>query len=141
MGTTPRVIIEDPELMQQVFLNKLNHFGKPKLNPLILVFTKGLTTLEGDLWAKHRRIISPAFHLRFSEGVAKASMDKLAFFPFGWSPRTCIGQNFAIIEAKVALAMILQKFSFELSPGYAHAPHTGMTLHHNMEPRLFSIKL
>lgn len=63
LGTTPRLNIMDPQLMKEVLSNKLGHFQKPSLNPLILILTNGLTTLEGEKWVTHRRIINPAFHL------------------------------------------------------------------------------
>ncbi|XVE97909.1 hypothetical protein REPUB_Repub03eG0059400 [Reevesia pubescens] len=62
-GTRARLIIKDPELMKEVLANKQGHFQKPPLNPIILILTKGLTTLEGEQWSKRRRMINPAFHL------------------------------------------------------------------------------
>lgn len=62
-GTTPRLIVMDPGMIKEVLSNKQGHFQKPYINPLILTLARGLTALEGEVWAKHRRIINPAFHL------------------------------------------------------------------------------
>ncbi|KAH9310971.1 hypothetical protein KI387_026006, partial [Taxus chinensis] len=59
---------------------------------------------------------------RFTNGLARACKDRFAFLPFGMGPRTCIGQSFSFMEARVVLAMMLYKFSWKISPHYRHCP-------------------
>ncbi|XP_072032333.1 cholesterol 24-hydroxylase-like [Amphiura filiformis] len=39
------------------------------------------------------------------------------YFPFSFGPKSCIGQQFAMIEARLVLSKFLQRFKFELVPG------------------------
>ncbi|XP_053301363.1 cholesterol 24-hydroxylase [Pleuronectes platessa] len=39
------------------------------------------------------------------------------YYPFALGPRSCLGQNFAQMEAKVVMAKLIQRFDFTLAPG------------------------
>ncbi|KAL6192914.1 hypothetical protein ACLB2K_034000 [Fragaria x ananassa] len=81
---------------------------------------------DPQIWGPEAQLFKPE---RFSEGVAKATRDNMAaFLPFGMGPRICVGFNFATTETKIALSMILQRYTFTLSPGYVHSPLQFLTV-------------
>ncbi len=53
------------------------------------------------------------------EGDAAKAIPTWAYKPFGNGKRACIGRQFALVEAKLALALILRSFDLEPEAGYA----------------------
>ncbi|XP_074272836.1 cytochrome P450 714C2-like isoform X1 [Silene latifolia] len=74
---------------------------------------------DPELWGPDVHEFNPE---RFAKGITGACKPPQAYIPFGFGARVCLGQNFAMMELKVMLSMILSKFSFSLSPAYQHSP-------------------
>jgi len=62
------------------------------------------------------------------QGDFEKQLPKCAYFPFGAGPRSCIGNMFAMLEMTIVLAMIAQKFQFNLIPGQTITPGAQFTL-------------
>ncbi|KAI8539356.1 hypothetical protein RHMOL_Rhmol09G0176200 [Rhododendron molle] len=93
---------------------------------LTLVIPTMSLHIDPLIWGEDAHLFNPE---RFSGGVAKATNNNPAvYLPFGLGPRSCVGLNFAINEAKIALSMILQRYAFTLSPTYIHSPILHFTL-------------
>lgn len=93
---------------------------------------KAGTTVVISPWLVHRHrllwrdpdLFDPG---RFMPG-ARESIHRFAYLPFGAGPRACIGQSFAMQEALVFLAAILQRFRLNSAPGRGPTPVQRITL-------------
>jgi cytochrome P450 len=47
-----------------------------------------------------------------------AARPRSAYFPFAAGPRQCIGNSFALMEAQLILAMVVQRYQLDLVPGH-----------------------
>ncbi|XP_021765112.1 cytokinin hydroxylase-like [Chenopodium quinoa] len=47
---------------------------------------------------------------------------KMGYMPFGFGGRMCIGKNYALMEYKIVMSLILRRFSFTVAPSYHHSP-------------------
>lgn len=72
-------------------------------------------------WTVHRdaRLYEDpeAFRPERWAGGLEQRLPRFAFFPFGGGPRLCIGSSFALMESRLVLATLAQRFRFERVPG------------------------
>jgi cytochrome P450 len=96
-------------------------------------------------WAVHRDprwFESPEQFLpeRWLDGLGDR-LPRLAYMPFGGGPRVCVGNHFAMLEAVLALAVLVQRFGVAEAPGFTLKmmptvtlrPRHGVRVH--IEPR------
>ena len=74
---------------------------------------------DPEIWGPDAYNFNPD---RFANGITGACKHPHLYMPFGVGPRVCLGQNLAMIELKILIALILSNFSFSLSPSYSHSP-------------------
>ncbi|XP_030483966.2 cytochrome P450 734A1 [Cannabis sativa] len=76
---------------------------------------------EPEIWGEDANEFNPS---RFSEPRKHVA----SFCPFGLGPRICAGQNLAMVEAKIILAILIQRYYLMVSPTYVHSPMLFITV-------------
>ncbi|HEX2660137.1 MAG TPA: cytochrome P450 [Polyangia bacterium] len=66
---------------------------------------------------------------RFLPGsTTRDRLPRYAYFPFGGGPHLCIGAGFAMMEATILIAAIVQSLRVESAPGHSVSPEALVTL-------------
>jgi cytochrome P450 len=86
---------------------------------LVIELAIGEMHTDPEYWGKDAGEFNPQ---RFADGVAHACSHPQAFAPFSIGPKHCIGNNFALMEAKIVVSMVLRRFHLSPSPNYKHHP-------------------
>ncbi|GER40587.1 cytochrome P450, partial [Striga asiatica] len=127
LGQTLNMIIDEslrlyppvPAIKRKV--DKRTKLGNLHLPPHMELYISPLTLHhDHNLWGEDVHLFKPE---RFAKGIVMATNNNpVAFMPFGFGPRICVGLDFAKIEAKIVISMILQRYRLVLSTTYVHSP-------------------
>jgi cytochrome P450 len=73
-------------------------------------------TVAPSQWTIHRddRFWDDPASFRPERFAGEGDRPRFAYFPFGGGPRRCIGQQFAMVEGKLILATLAQRYHLEL---------------------------
>ncbi|XP_047336105.1 cytochrome P450 CYP72A219-like [Impatiens glandulifera] len=64
VGPIVRVNVMEPKLIKEILTNNKSFKKPPPIHPLANLLVAGLASYNDHKWAKHRRIINPAFHMQ-----------------------------------------------------------------------------
>jgi carotene epsilon-monooxygenase len=80
-----------------------------------------------DVWDNPEEFMPERFDL--DAPIPTEQNTDYRYIPFSGGPRKCVGDQFALMEAVVALAIVLKKFDFELKEDHEIGMTTGATIH------------
>ena len=83
---------------------------------------------QADLWPQPLIFDYTRFLRHPITGLKPKLPHPYSYLPFAAGSRNCIGQHFAMIEAKVILALFIQKCNFLLQPGQKIIPDVRITM-------------
>lgn len=121
-----RVIKESMRLLPPASFGSRNSTAAFKLGPYELpkqtfvIFSQYVTHHMPELYPQPERFLPERW-----ERIAPSLYE---YLPFGAGPRMCIGATFAMMEIKLALAMILQRYGLMLAPNARIARSIKVTL-------------
>ncbi|MED6182116.1 cytochrome P450 [Stylosanthes scabra] len=82
---------------------------------------------SSEVWDRAEEFLPERFDM--DGPVPNETNTDFRFIPFSGGPRKCVGDQFALLEAIVALAIFLQNMNFELVPDQNISMTTGATIH------------
>ncbi len=110
----PREAIED---------DQIDGYFVPKGR--IIAVSQFLAQRHPDYWNEPLKFHPERF---LAEDALAKERPKFAYFPFGGGSRMCIGNNFALMEAQIIVALISQTFTIELATNQTIKPDPTFTL-------------
>ncbi|RAL40148.1 hypothetical protein DM860_008288 [Cuscuta australis] len=129
LGWMVHMLSRDKNLQERARKEVIEIFGCEYINPEGI---EKLTVIDKILEDCARLYPLVPFKLKVSNGNAEEQPDgdkrNPTVFHFGHGRGAWLGWNFAKLEAKVVLSMILRRFVFTLSPAYNHSPVRGFTV-------------
>ncbi|HVR35350.1 MAG TPA: cytochrome P450 [Methylomirabilota bacterium] len=137
LGTTRMVIEESMRLYPPIWAitrqatadDHLGGFHIPARSMIVL--SPFVTHRHPDFWEEPARFDPDRFN---PERAAKRP--KCAYFPFLAGPHQCIGNEFAMFEMRLIVALTLRQFDLELMPDQNIQPKASLTLRPNLPVRI-----
>ena len=101
------VIINRPDWIKEMLVNKADIYTKGRLNRQILgpALGNGLLTAEGDFWRRQRRIAAPAFHFQRLQVLADVMVDSALATAERWEEHAGTGRHIDIAHEMMRLTM------------------------------------